>query len=430
MTQTPFDITHDGWGSGEYQDSSTGILQRDISPLMLEVLRRDPTFLGTIKVGKPATNRKVEWFERDWIPFQFTTNTDLPNDAVDVDVTVLEHDMGKWLTSGTKVMLTGYATSGAYVYTPGEIFNVIGVDTTTLGATGHCIATLSRQYGGTAHSTDAPGAPITAQGLQFEILGSSMPENSLPGIDRSRGYGPALVNYTEIDGFDLNMSGTAMAMNTINMSDFWGTNLKELTEELKLRLNRKAIYGVPLGLDVAPHGDTYAGSQTQVQTMGGLKYYLNRSGGNVISSGYTAPTEDLINHMCRLIIAKNGQLNNRKGNMLMHPANAEIIADIWKDKIQITRDDTVRGVQVKTILTKLGFTLDIVWDQNMRPNDFIIYNPTKVEIAPLTGRAWFVKKYDNGSDGQTARVIGEWTMRVWDSLKDHAICTCLTTTGF
>lgn len=431
MTQTAFDITHDGWGSSEYADATTGVLQRDISPLMLEVLRRDPTFLGTIKVGAAAKNRKVEWFERDWIPFQFTTDTNIVNSASDLDITVVEHDFGKWLTVGTKLMMTGYATGGTIAsYTPGEVFHVTKVDLTTLGSTGHCIATLARQYGGTPLSTTAPGADITTNGIQFEILGSSLPENSLPGVDRSRGYGPALVNYTEIDGFDLNMSGTAMAMNMINMSDFWGTNLKELTEELKLRLNRKALYGVPLGLDTAPHGETYAGNQTQIQTMGGLKYYLNRSGGNVISSGYTSPTEELINHMCRLIIAKNGQLNNRKGNLLMHPANAEIIADIWKDKIQINREDTVRGVQVKTILTKLGFTLDIVWDQNMRPNDIIIYNPTKVEIAPLIGRAWFVKKYDNGSDGQTARVIGEWTMRVWDSLKDHAICTCLTTAGF
>ena len=425
MAQTPFDITQSGWASSDFSDATTGILQRDISPLMLEVLRRDPTFLGTIKVGAAAKNRKVEWFERDWIPFQFTTDTNIPNDANALDVTVIEQNMGKWLTIGTKLMLTGYATAGTPSFTPGEVFEVTGVDTTTLGSTGHCIATLARCFGGSPQS----GA-ITTNGLQFEILGASLPENSLPGQDRSRGYGPALVNYTEIDGFDLNMSGTAMAMNTINMSDFWGTNLKELTEELKLRLNRKAIYGIPQGIDTAPHGGTYAGSDTQIRTMGGLKYYLNRAGGNVISSGYTTPTEELINHMCRLIIAKNGQLNNRKGNILCHPANAEIFADIWKDKIQINRQDTVRGVEVKTILTKLGFQLDIVWDQNMRPNDLIVYNPTKVEIAPLTGRAWFVKKYDNGSDGQTARVIGEWTMRVWDSLKDHAICTCLTTAGF
>ena len=123
MAQTPFDITVDGWGSHDYDDHATGILERDISPLMLEVLRRDPTFLGTIKVGKAATNRKVEWFERDWIPFQFTTNTNIPNDAAALDITVIEANMGKWLSSGTKLMLTGYATSGAYTYTPGSEFS-------------------------------------------------------------------------------------------------------------------------------------------------------------------------------------------------------------------------------------------------------------------------------------------------------------------
>ena len=145
MTQTAFDITVDGWGTADYDDHAAGILQRDISPLMLEVLRRDPTFLGTIKIGKAATNRKVEWFERDWIPFQFTTNTDIPNDTADVDVTVLEANMGKWLTTGTKVMLTGYATSGAFTYTPGEIFLCTKVDLTTLGAASYCIVTLQRQ---------------------------------------------------------------------------------------------------------------------------------------------------------------------------------------------------------------------------------------------------------------------------------------------
>lgn len=434
MTQTAFDITVDGWGTHDFSDATTGVLTRDVSPLILEVLRRDPTFLGTIGVGTPAKNRKVEWFERDWIPFQFTSDTDIPNDTVDIDLTVCEHNMGKWLTRGTKLMLTGRATATAgstptaiASWTPGEVFHCTKVDLTTLGATGHCIVTVARQYGASPLSTTAPGAPITTNGLEFEIMGAALPENSSPGSDQSRGFGPAIVNYTEIDGFDLDVSGTSMAMDVFGMSDFYGTNLKELTEELKLRLNRKAIYGLPLGLDTAPYGETYAGSDTQVQTMGGLKYYLNRTGGNVISTGYTTPTEELINHMCRMIIAKNGSLNNRKGSLLCSPANAEIFGDLWKDKIHITREDTVRGVQVKSILTKLGFMLDIVWDQNMRNNDLIIYNPSKVEIAPLRGRAWFVKKYDNGKDGQSARVIGEWTMRVRDSLKDHAICTCLTT---
>ena len=430
MTQTAFGITVDGWGSHDFADATTGVLIRDVSPLILEVLRRDPTFLGTIKVGAAAKNRKVEWFERDWIPFQFTTDTNLPANSSDIDITCVELGMGKWITVGTKLMLTGRYTVNTTPtpitdsgYVPGEVFHVTKVDLTTLGPTAALILTVAREFGGSPNST----AAITTNGIEFEILGASLPENSSPGSDQSRGYGPAVVNYTEIDGFDLNVSGTAMQMDTFGMSDFYGTNLKELTEELKLRLNRKAIYGLPQGLDTAPHGGSYAGSDSQLRTMGGLKYYLNRAGGNVISSGYTTPTEDLINHMCRQIIAKNGQLNNRKGNLLCSPANAEIFADIWKDKIQINREDTVRGTQVKTILTKLGFQLDIVWDANMRNNDLIIYNPTKVEIAPLRGRAWFVKKYDNGSDGQTARVIGEWTMRVFDSLKDHAICTCLTT---
>lgn len=432
MAQTAFDITVDGWGSHDYADATTGVLQRDVSPLILEVLRRDPTFLGTIKVGQPATNRKVEWFERDWIPFQFSTNTNIPNDANDIDLTCVELGMAKWLTVGTKLMLTGRATlattpSAIASWTPGEVFLVTKIDLTKMGPSDAAIVTVSRQFGGTPLTNTAPNAAINTDGLEFEILGASLPENSSPGNDQSRGYGPAVVNYTEIDGFDLNISGTAMQMDTFGMQDFYGTNLRELTEELKLRLNRKAIYGVPQGMDTAPHGSTYAGSDTQLRTMGGIKYYLNRTGGNVIASGYTTPTEDLINHMCRMIIAKNGQLNNRKGNLLCSPANAEIFADIWKDKIQINREDTVRGTQVKTILTKLGFQLDIVWDANMRNNDLIIYNPTKVELAPLRGRAWFVKKYDNGSDGQTARVIGEWTMRIRDSLKDHAICTCLTT---
>lgn len=432
MAQTAFDITQPGWATSDFSDATTGVLIRDVSPLILEVLRRDPTFLGTIKVGSPAKNRKVEWFERDWIPFQLITNTDIPNDANDIVLTSETLGMGKWLTVGTKLMLTGRATVGTTPtaissWTPGEIFLVTAADLTTKGAASKHIFTVSRQYGGSPLTNTAPGAALTSAGIEFEIIGSSLPENSAPGSDQSRGYGPAIVNYTEIDGFDLNMSGTSMQMDTFGVSDFWGQNLKELTEELKLRLNRKSLYGLPLGLDTAPHGETYAGSDTQTQTMGGLKYYLNRSGGNVISSGYTTPNEDLINHMCRMIIAKNGTLNNRKGNLLMSPANMEIMADLWKDKIQINREDTVRGVQVKTILTKLGFQLDLVWDANMRNNDFIIYNPSKVEIAPLRGRAWFVKKYDNGSDGQTARVIGEWTMRVFDSLKDHAICTCLTT---
>jgi len=58
----------------------------------------------------------------------------------------------------------------------------------------------------------------------------------------------------------------------------------------------------------------------------------------------------------------------------------------------------------------------------------MILNPSKIEIAPLQGRAWFVKRYDNGKDGQAARVLGEWTCRIFDAKSDHAICTCLTTT--
>jgi len=402
-----------GWGTHDFVDATTGVLQRDVSPLFLEVLRRDPTLLGHFKTGKAATNREVEWFDREWVPYQFTTNTDITNDAVKVAFTAIEtlggKNIARWFDVGDLFMLVG-STDGTVA--PGtEIYQV----ESSVEATN--IITLTREYGGTTHS----GA-VSTNGLIFEKLGPVTPENSSPNGDKTHTHGPAEKNYTQIFSYDLDVSGTALAMNQYNMTDYFGTNLKELTEELKLQLERIAVYSVQ-------GASNPAGTDANARTMNGIKYYLNRNGGNVISSGYTVPNEDLINALCRKIIQKNGQLNNRKGILACSPANAEIIADIWKDKIQINRDDTVRGTQVKTIVTKLGFSLDIVWDPNIHNNDLMILNPNKLEIVPLQGRAWFVKRYDNGTDGQTARVIGEWTTRIWDSKKDHAICTCLTTTS-
>ena len=403
----------EGWGTHDYVDATTGVLIRDVSPLMLEVLRRDATLLGRFKQGKAATNRKVEWFERDWVPFQFTSNNDITNDTTDLTLTAIETVAGKniarWFAPGDLFMCIG-STDGT-VAPQTEVFQVVSSTESTN------VVVLDREYGGTTHA-----GSITTNGLIFEKLGPVTEENSRPGSDKSRGYGPAKFNYTQIFSYDLDVSGTALAMNQYNMGDFFGTNLKELTEELKLQLERVAIYGVA-------HSSVPLGDDTVARTMNGIRAYLVAAGGNSITSGYTSPNEELINALCRKIIAKNGQLNNRHGVLACSPSNAEVIADIWKDKIIIQREDTVRGTQVKSIVTKLGFTLDLVWDPNIHNNDLMILNDSKLEIVPLQGRAWFVKRYDNGTDGQTARVIGEWTTRIWDASKDHAICTCLTTTS-
>jgi hypothetical protein len=397
----------EGWGTPSFVDATNLVLQRDVHPLLLEVLRRDPTLIGRFKTGKAATNRKVEWFERDWVPFQFTTNSDITNDTTDLTLTPIETGVQKWFAPGDIVQCVG--DTGGVNAPQSELFQVVS---STVGGT----IVLDREYGGTTHA----GA-ITTAGLIFEKISPNLTENSSPREDQSRGFGPPKVNYTQIFGYDMDVSGSALAMNMYNMSDFYGTNLKELTEELKLNLERASIYGVPRA------SDPEATAADARRTMGGLRYYLTQSGANYVSTGYTTVTEDLINYMCRKIVNKNGKLDNQRGIIACSPGNAEVIADIWKDKIQINREDTVRGTQVKSIVTKLGFTLDIVWDINIRTSDLFILNTSKIEIAPLQGRAWFVKKYDNGKDGQSSRVIGEWTMRVWDSLKDHAYCDCLTT---
>jgi len=413
-----------GWESQDYVDATTHVLQRDVSDIFLEVLRRDPTLLGHFKTGKAATNRMVEWFDRAWVPFQFTTDTDLQADGTtDETLTATETIGGKniarFFSPGDLFMLVGN-TAGTLPPQP-EVLQVVSSTESSN------VIVLDRTYGGSTsnYASDlgkTGNAAITGNGLIFEKIGPVTPENSLPGADKSHGHGPAESNYTQIFSYDLNISGTALAMNMYGTSDYFGMNLKELTEELKLQLERVAIYGLQ-------NSNTPAGDDSYTRTMNGIRYYLNRSGANRIISGYTTPNEDLINAMCRMIIQKNGQLNNRKGILACSPANAEVIADIWKDKIQINREDTVRGTQVKSIVTKLGFTLDVVWDPNIHNNDLFILNPTKIEIVPLQGRAWFVKRFDNGADGQNARVIGEWTTRIWDSYKDHAICTCLTTTS-
>jgi hypothetical protein len=419
-----------GWGTHDFVDATTGVLQRDVSSIFLEVLRRDPTLLGHFKTGKAATNREVEWFDRAWVPFQFSTATSTlqTDSSTDETLTAVEtlgaKNIARWFEPGDLFMLVGSAggTSGVLPAQP-EVYQVV----TSTESTN--VIVLDRVYGGsTSNYASAIGKTANAAvtvalwgNLYFEKLGPVTPENSSPNGDKTHTHGPAEKNYTQIFSYDLDVSGTSLAMNQYNMSDYFGTNLKELTEELKLQLERTAIYGLQ-------NSNVPSGSDAYARTMNGIKYYIDRAAGNRIITGYTTPNEELINALCRKIIRKNGQLDNRKGILACSPANAEVIADIWKDKIQINREDTVRGTQVKTIVTKLGFSLDVVWDPNIHNNDLMILNPSKLEIVPLQGRAWFVKRYDNGTDGQTARVLGEWTTRVYDSLKDHAICTCLTTT--
>lgn len=416
----------EGWASHDMHDSVTGTFVRDVSGLMLEVLRRDPVLLGRFKTGKAATNRKTEWFEREWVPYQFTTDTNLQGDGTtDETLTAIEHVPSGDTGSGGR-HVAGY-------FQPGDLFMMVGSTDGTVGPGPEVyqvvtstestnVIVLDRTYGGSTSNYAWNGnSAITTNGLIFEKIGPVTEENSSPGNDKSRTYGPALYNYTQIFSYDLDVSGSMLAMNLYNMNDFFGTQLRELTEELKLQLERTVIYGLA-------HSTVPLGDDTVARTMNGIRSYLTATGGNSITSGYTVPNEDLINALCRKIIAKNAQLDNRRGILACSPANAEIIADIWKDKITISREDTTRGTQVKSIVTKLGFTLDIVWDPNIHNNDLFILNPSKIEIAPLQGRAWFVKRYDNGKDGQTARVLGEWTCRIFDAKADHAICTCLTTT--
>src|SRR5512146_2978689 len=97
-----------GWGVSQFDEANKKQLVRDVHPLIVEVLKRDPLLPGYLGHGAACKQTEHEWFERDWIPFQFRTEDDITTtDGQVVNLIAADYGNEAYSAAGDLVMCVG-----------------------------------------------------------------------------------------------------------------------------------------------------------------------------------------------------------------------------------------------------------------------------------------------------------------------------------
>lgn len=368
--------------------SDTSVQQRAITDVVSLVRPTDTpliAYLGGLN-GKPGagwriqeSNTKVEWLERD---------------LVSLDDTV---PSGGWTNAATTL-----SVNDASIYQAGDVLKVEGehIWVSSVNVSSNQL-TVVRGFAGTTAAAHAQGTAIAIVGVA-SLEDASAPSGSFASTDI--GY-----NITEIFTAGVSVTPSAQRMSYFGDSGI-EVDTRLAAQRLMLKIERALIYGIrnePSGLSAA-------------RALGGLNYFINQAGGNVISNVGVLSLSAFEDAMA-LIYEDSASLPS---TALMSMRNAQRCLNMFENyAVTIPRTETTAGMNIRRIVTMYG-ELDILIDRHM-PNDTIfLINKEHLAIYPLIEMSWI----DLARDGLPIKrmVFTELTLLVRHALKAHGALTGIT----
>ena len=353
---------------------------RDLQEGISMIINDEPTLLGLIGLnGAPLFQTKYEWMSD-------SLNSNRSNLAADV----------------TNVATTFNVSAG-----DGQKFRVNSIlvlDDEYMKVTGVAgdAITVTRGFDGTtaaAHTAATSEIRIVAR-PQLEGAGVGQDESH----DRYVDY-----NFTQIFERYASVSNTQQAVRTYNVDDELNYQVQLRLKELAREFNDALIYG-----------RRFDAGSGQPRMTGGLlnfasikaSYKQNLSGGEV--------TAKVINDALEQVYQRGGNVNT----ILTNTAGARQISKLLGDKIQIQRQDTVRGGYVATFVSDIvgGDVATIVVDKNMPKDKVVLFDRSILSMSPLSGRA--VHDMDAtvaGADFVARQIRGEYGVKVMNAKEKIAV---------
>jgi hypothetical protein len=339
----------------------------------------------------PAT--EVKWIEDTMPVFRTTLGTGGGGDGSGTSI-VVATGHGPYFRQGD---IVGVSLVGA-PNTILEKYLVTSVSTDTL--------TVVRGYGSTSTVTTA------VDGSYITILSRAMPEasNYVTGYTTSTSIP---YNYTQIISEAVTASKTMQAIQTYAIDDHMDYHVAKLFADggsagrLAQFLERTFYYG-----------ERVARSASEYGSMGGFKTFVTT---NVTDNSAAAITRDKIHTKIREIRTAGGKVTH----LVTGAWGIEKITAMYEDLITTSRDETLGGSEIRSILTPHG-QVKLVYDWMCPESEYYFINADKAGWLPL--RDFQRGKIAEQGDYYVTDVVGEFTFAVANE-KSHGYIHNVSTTA-
>lgn len=365
---------------------------RDLAETFETISKGQHNLLSVIPIIGEARSYKHEWLEDVIEP-----TTDALNGAILAAETEIEVDDGSKFVVNDIIAFDGYD----------EIARITAIDTNTLS--------VSRAYGGSI-AVDMDDNTVV------RLISRPKTEGSDPGYD-AVAEPSSEYNYTQIFDRTAKVSKSAVAGEHHVIEDLVDFHVKHHLELLQIEMNAACIYG-------RRYADT--GDSTIPRTLGGLLYYLNVEGGNVIDAEAGALSADDLNDLIELIASDGGTPNILLCNTFQARAiSAFNLTSGSTPLVRTTWSDERTGAAVYEFVgdLPLGHVERIIVDTAFPQDKVAIIDTSKIALVPMRGRGFrdLPATPSEASDYIARRLIGEYTLEVRNAKQCHGVIKNLAT---
>lgn len=315
--------------------------------------------------GWPGT--KLEWIEDTMPAYTTTLNGSHNNSTTTIAVA---SNTGQYFRQGDIILIDS------------EKMLVTSVSSDNL-------TVATRPYGSTSAASHSSGASVA-------IVGRTMPE----GSDYVTGYTTTFstpYNYTQILSESVKVTKTEQIVKQYGVQDAMDYQVSKLfansgSAGRLAQMLQKTFY----------YGERVQRSSSAYGSMGGFKTFVTTNVTNLSSASLQRSD---IHNMIRNIRDAGGMVSH----LITGSWGIEKITSMYDGSITTTRDETIGGAEIQTILTPHG-KVKLVYDWMCPAGELYLTNPEKVGWLPL-------RDFDRGEiavqgDYSVTDVVGEYTFFV------------------
>ena len=287
-------------------------------------------------------------------------------------------------------------------------------------------ATITRAYGLTAD----PGTTYDVTVTKLKLIGWPLPEGSGLALDQSKARN-VRYNFTQIFGRDITITRNQIKRRMQALSDEFEYQLRQRAIEMKREMNDAVSMGSPIAAlsGTFPQSVTNGGDN---RTMAGLNYFLQEAGGATGGATFDSTAEAITEKVLNGMHYASAVLGGNPATVFAGGKQSRAIQGFRQDSIVTVPDERTRSGFTTLFRTDTGAMLTLVTDFNLSnglEDTVMLVDQTRVSLRPFVDAGFFVLAAPTFTDGDSARVLGEWTLEVRNAvgtLEAHAIHTALT----
>ena len=391
---------------------------------MLASLKLEEAVLAHIDVGKPVRDPVAYWEEDSLVGNTVTLTGTLATAG-----TTLTISAGDALKIGynadsalarTGAILQVYTSTGTTTVTDnGEKVQVTAWGSSTT-------ATITRSYGATAD----PGTTYDITTTKLKLVAWPLPEGSDLKTDQSQARTPRF-NVTQIFGRDITLTRNQIARLMQAVDDEFMHQVSQRAIEVRRELNDTVIFGessisltTAFPLTPANSGDN--------RTMAGLINFLTDAGGAAAGATYDSTAEAFTPKLLNGMHYASAILGGNPTTIFVGGEQSRVIQGFGQDNIRVVPDARFRSGYSTKYRTDTGAILDLVTDFNLSngaQGTVMLVDQTRTKLRPVQDAEFFMIVAPTFTDGDSARLLGEWSLECRNAigtLAAHSVHTALT----